>query len=122
MADPVIRVPNLPTGPLIDDKGNATDDELTFRQALITGLQNNFGPEGLVAPTQSNAAAPNNFIRQIQNNQIPNPVTGVVDQYTCGFGRFLYDSTNNRILVSIDGGAGVPAFMEVTLTVPVPPV
>ncbi len=122
MAQPYIRVPNLPSGQITDSNGNPTDDEITFRNTLITGLQKNFGNEGCVVPTQSNAVAPDDFIKQIQDNRTPNPVTGVPDQYTCGFGRFLYDETNNRILVSIDGGGGVPAFMEVTLTVPVPPV
>jgi len=112
----VIRIPNLPNGQIVDDKGNATDDEITFRQALISQLQNNFGDEGCIIPTQTNAASPNNFIRQIQDN------TNDQGQYTCGFGRFLYDATNNRILVSIDGGGGVPAFMEVTITAPVPAV
>lgn len=111
-----IRIPNLPTGQIVDDKGNASDDELTFRHALISNLQNFFGPEGCVIPSQNNDAVPDDNIAQIQDNQLPN------GEYTCGFGRFLYDSTNNRILVSIDGGGGVPAFMEVTLTVPVPPV
>ncbi len=118
----VIRIPNLPTGPLVDDSNNPTDDEMTFRRTLISQLQLNFGNEGCVIPTQTNAVAPDNFIKQIQDNRIPDPVTGAPGQYTCGFGRFLYDATNNRILVSIDGGGGVPAFMEVTLTVPVPPV
>lgn len=124
MAIPVIRVPNLPNGQIVDDKGYPSDDELTFRQGLITSLQQNFGNEGVVVPSQTNAAAPDNFIRQIQDNRIPNPVTGVADQYTCGFGRFLYDATNNRILVSIDVGGGVPGFAEVNLTLPplVPPV
>ena len=112
----VIRIPNLPLGQIVNDKGMATDDELTFRQSLITSLQNYMGNEGLVAPTQSDAASPNDFIKQIQDYRTPDGV------YTCGFGRFLYDSTNNRMLVSIDGGGGVPAFMEITLTVPVPPV
>jgi hypothetical protein len=125
----VIRIPNLPMGALVDDKGVATDDELTFRQALVTNLQKLFGDEGMVAPSQTNKLAdpdPNeNFhIRQIQNNRLPNPITGAPDQYTCGFGRFLYDATNNRILVSIDVGGGVPGFAEVNLTMPplVPPV
>lgn len=112
----LIRVPNLPIGQIADENGNPTDDELTFRQILVSSLQDNFGSEGVVVPTQTNAASPNDFIKQIQDNQLPN------GQYTCGFGRFLYDGTNNRILVSIDGGGGVPAFMEVTLTVPVPAV
>ena len=118
MAEPVIRVPNLPTGKIVNEEGYATDDELTFRHTLVTQLQQNFGSEGLVAPTQTNVLAPADldYISQIQNFQLEN------GEYTCGFGRILYDSTNNRILISIDGGGGVPAFMEVTLTVPVPPV
>ena len=112
----VIRVPNLPTGEIVDDKRMATDDELTFRHTLISQLQNNFGPEGCIIPTQTDAASPNDFIKQIQNN------VDAQGNYTCGFGRFLYDATNNRILVSIDGGGGVPAFMTVTLTVPIPAV
>lgn len=113
----VIRIPNLPTGEIVKEDRTATDDELTFRQGLITSLQQNFGDEGLIAPTQD---ATN--IAIIQNNRIPDPVTNAPGQYSCGFGRFIYDSTNNRILVSIDGGGAVPAFMEVTITVPVPPV
>ena len=42
--NPVIRIPNLPIGQIVDENGNATDDELSFRHALITSLQNNFDP------------------------------------------------------------------------------
>lgn len=111
-----IRIPNLQNGQMVDKNGMPTDDEQTFRQILISNLQALFGNEGAVIPTQANNVAPNNFIKQIQNNQLPD------GQYTCGFGRFIYDSTNNRILVSIDGGGGVPAFMQVNLSAPVPPV
>lgn len=117
-----IRVPNLPIGRIVDANGEATDDEITFRHALVSSLQNNFGNEGLVAPTQTNDVSPEDFIKQIQDNRIPDPVTGAPGEYTCGFGRIIYDATNNRMLVSIDGGGGVPAFMQITLTVPVPPV
>ncbi len=122
-----VRVPALPMGPITDKEGNPTDNELLFRTQLITSLQKNFNNEGLIAPTQTNLLADpiavNNFhIRQIQNARIPDPITFAPGAYSCGFGRFLYDVTNNRILVSIDGGGGIPAFMEVTLTVPVPPV
>ena len=117
-----IRVPTLPLGPMVDETGNPTDNELLFRNQLITSLQNNFNYEGLVMPTQTDAASPDDFIKQIQNARVPDPITGAPGAYTCGFGRFLYDATNNRILVSIDGGGGVPAFMTVTLTVPFPPV
>lgn len=112
----VIRIPILPTGVLVKEDRTASEDELTFRQSLITSLQQNFGNEGLVMPTQTNGLAPENYIKQIQDHQLPNGT------YTCGFGRFLYDATNNRILVSIDGGGGVPAFQEVTITPPAPPV
>ena len=120
----VIRVPNLPVGKITDKEGNPTDDELTFRQALVTGLQKNIGNEGLIAPSQTNAAAPDDFITQIQNHRIPDPITFAPGQYSCGFGRFLYDETNNRILVSVDVGGGVPGFAEVNITMPplVPPV
>ena len=114
----VIRIPNLPNGQVVNKDGTATDDEMTFRHTLITSLQKTFGNEGCVIPTQTNASAPENFIKQIQDNQDAN------GNYTCGFGRFLYDATNNRILVSIDVGGGVPGFAEVNLTLPplVPPV
>lgn len=105
----VTRIPNLPTGPMIEKDGYPTDDEQTFRQILVSSLQNNFGNEGCVVPTQSNAAAPNDYITQIQDNQLPN------GEYTCGFGRFLYDETNNRVLVSIDDGTGKPIFKTVVL-------
>lgn len=116
MANETIRIPNLPNGKLVNDNGGPTDDELTFRQTLVSSLQENFGPEGCVVPTQTNAASPDDFITQIQNNQ------NAQGQYTCGFGRFLYDDTNKRILVSIDSGGGVPAFMQVDLSAPIPAV
>jgi len=53
LSNPYIRVPNLPNGQITDANGNATDDEITFRNALITGLQKNFGNEGCVFPTQT---------------------------------------------------------------------
>jgi hypothetical protein len=103
--NPVIRVPNLPIGQIVDENGNATDDELTFRHALITNLQNNFGNEGVVVPTQTAAN-----INTIQNNQLAN------GQYSCAFGTIIYDSTNNLIRIAIDDGTGKPIFKTVTLT------
>lgn len=101
----VTRIPNLPLGKIVDDNGNPTDDELTFRQALVTSLQNYMGNEGLVAPTQT---ATN--ITTIQNNQ------NSQGQYTCAFGTIIYDSTNNSIKIAIDNGSGAPLFKTVTLT------
>lgn len=119
-----IRVPNTPIEQWVDEKGYPTPATQTFLYTLITSLQQNFGNEGLVAPSQPQDATttpPTDYISQIQNNTVVDPATGT-PMYTCGYGRFLYDSTNNRILVSIDGGGGVPAFMQVTLAAPVPPI
>lgn len=108
-----IRVPNLPMGQIVDKDGNATDDELTFRHILITSLQNNFGAEGVVVPTQD---ATN--IAIIEANREPNPIAlpTVPGAYTCAFGTILYNSTANSIMIAVDGGGGVPLFKTVTLT------
>jgi hypothetical protein len=115
--NPYIRVPNLPNGQIADSDGNPTDDEITFRQALITSLQKNFGDEGLVAPTQSYA---NMLI--IQNHQVPNPVTGVLDIYTCQFGTCLYvpdfpvlTVPTPSIVFCVPDGSGNPLFKRVSL-------
>lgn len=109
-----IRVPNLPLGPMVDEKGNPAASEMTFRQALISGLQQNFGNEGLVAPSQQNTTAPNDAVTVIQNNQVVNPATGLLE-YTLKPGTFLYDSTNNNMLVAILVG-DVPTFKIVNVT------
>jgi hypothetical protein len=116
----VIRIPNLPNGRIVDDNGNATDDEITFRHALISQLQLLFGSEGCVVPTQSYA----NMII-IQNNQIPNPITGIADQYTCQFGTCLYvpdfpvggppPVATPSIVFCVPDGSGNPLFKRVTL-------
>lgn len=99
----VIRVPNLPNGQIVDDKGNATDDEMTFRHALISNLQNLFGNEGVVVPSQS---ATN--IASIVANQLPN------GEYSCQAGTLLYDSTNDA-LKAVIFVAGVPTLKTVQL-------
>lgn len=109
-----IRVPNLPLGAMVDKEGVATAGETMFRQALIRSLQQNFGNEGLVAPSQQNTTAPNNAVTVIQNNQIVNQASGQLE-YTLVPGTLLYDSTNNHLLVAILVG-GVPTFKIVTVT------
>jgi len=109
-----IRVPNLPLGPMVDDKGIPVAAEITFRQALITSLQQNFGNEGLVVPSQQNTTAPNNAVLTIQNNTIIENESDV-PVYTCQPGTLLYDSTNNNLLVAILVG-GVRVFKTVTVT------
>ena len=108
---PVIRVPNLPVGKVVDEEGSATQEELTFRHALITGLQTYFGNEGLVAPTQANTTAPADYITQIQNNKLPN------GQYTCQYGTILYNSTANSVMIAVNNGSGQPVFKTVTLLI-----
>lgn len=109
MANPYIRVPNLPNGQITDKDGNPTDDEITFRHALVTSLQKNFGNEGLVAPSQPAAN-----ITIIQNNQIPDPVTGLPNQFSCQPGTIIYNSTNDTLMVAILV-AGVPTFKTFTV-------
>lgn len=114
MADPVVlRIPNLPTGPMVDEEGMPTNDELVFRQNLVTSLQNNFGSEGMVAPTQLYAD-----MLIIQNN------TNISGQYTCAFGTCLYvpdfpvggpPVATPSIVFSVDSGGGVPLFKRVQL-------
>jgi len=103
MTDKVVRVPNLPSGKIVDENFNATDDELTFRQVLITSLQDNFGDEGVVIPSQ-----PTTAIATIQANQNQS----APPQYTCQAGTFIYDSTTDEVKVAILV-AGVPTFKVV---------
>ncbi len=110
-----IRIPNLNTDKICDDDGTATDAENYFRNALVTNLQKLFGNDGVVVSSQPNEVAPNNFIKQIQDN------VNQFGQYTCAPGTFIYDSTNKRILVSVINGLGQPEFMQVDLSVPSPP-
>ncbi len=109
---PVVRIPNLPMGQITDGKGFATETEQTWRQSLISSLQNNFGPEGCVIPTQTAA----NIIT-IQDNNYLNDATGKI-VYTCQYGTMLYNSTANSIMIAIsDGGTPPkPVFKTVTLT------
>lgn len=93
-----IRVPNLPFEKMVDDNGQPTSAEMTFRQTLVTGLQKNFGDEGLVPPSQ-----PTDTITSIQDNKQLDPATGV-SNFTCQGGTIIYDSTTNQLKVCILGG------------------
>lgn len=109
MANPeLIRIPNLPQGQMVNKEGYPTDDELTFRQSLITNLQTLFGTEGVVVPTLTAAQ-----ITTIQNNTI---TVGANSFFTCQFGTMVYNSTANSIMIAVDDGAGAPLFKTVTLT------
>lgn len=99
------RIPNLPQNKMVDENGNPTPEELTFREALVTSLQNNLGSEGVVIPTQTAAN-----ITKIQNNQLPNGA------YSCQFGTMIYNSDANSIMIAVNNGSGAPIFKTVTLT------
>ena len=92
----VVRIPNLPMGHIVEQDGMPTDDELTFRQTLITNLQRLIGNEGLVLPSLTTA-------------QIDTIVaaTNPLGQYTCPFGTMFYDTDLNQIWVVVSV-AGVP--------------
>ncbi len=110
---PVLRVPNLPQGKMVDTNGMPTDDELSFRQTLITLLQSLFGEQGLVAPGQTAAN-----VTRIQNNVTKNQGAVPVDQHTCAFGTILYESDTGLVKIAIEDplGSGIPVFKTVTLT------
>lgn len=109
-----VRIPNLPLGKIVDDQGNPTPDEQTFRQALLTLLQNFSGPEGLVMPTQS---AVNEALILANKN--------IAGQYTCQLGTMLYiqhptDYTMDKVVIAVRNDNTYPLtppiFKTVTLT------
>ncbi len=116
----VTRIPNLPLGQIVNDNGMATDDELAFRQALITSLQSYMGNEGLVAPTQIEGSAPGtDYVTQIQNHQ------NAQGQYTCQLGTIIYsqhptDYTQDKVVIAVrnsnDYPVSAPLFKTITLT------
>ncbi len=113
MSNQVVRIPSLPIGQMVDENGNPTQQEQTFRVGLINSLQQNFGPEGMVAPAQAFSD-----IQTIAQNQSINPLTGQTagGPFTTAGGTFWFDSTNNRIVVSLLN-AGVPTLYSVDLTI-----
>lgn len=110
-----MNIPNLPLAPMVDKDGNATDVELTFRQNLISALQEGAGPEGVVFPTVNPTQ-----LTTIQNNQNPQ------GQYTCALGTTLYvevdpaDYTQDIVVIAVrnsnDYPNSAPLFKTVTLT------
>lgn len=103
-----IRIPNLPVGRLVDENGNTTDEEQTFRQTLISSLQDNFGSEGCVVPSQTT-----DNITKIQNHTVIDQATGN-SVYTCKGGTLIYDTDTDELKVAILSG-GIPSFKVVTV-------
>lgn len=108
-----MNIPSFQDIPVIVKRGDDyywSDEWRNIMQQLIQALQLDASDEGLVAPTQTSAASPNNKIQLIQNNQLSN------GSYTCKFGTMLYDSTNNSGRFCVNNGAGIPLFKTITLT------
>jgi len=100
----VTRIPNLHMGEMVDKEGYPTDDELTFRQVLISNLQRLFGSEGVVLPSLTSAD-----ILVIQNN------VDIQGRKTCAYGTMVYDTTVNQVKVAINIG-GSPVFKVIPYT------
>ena len=108
-----IRIPNLPMGKIVDANGMPTDDEMTFRQTLLTLLQQFIGNEGLVMPSQTAAN-----ILLIQNNTAQAQGATPAFTNTCAFGTMIYESNTALVKVAIEDplGSGTPVFKTVTVT------
>jgi hypothetical protein len=104
----VIRIPNLPSGRMVDENGMPTEEELTFRQALLTLLQDLFGAEGLVPPAQTTANITAIAANQAQAQGASNDLV-----YTMQPGTLLYDSTAGTLKVNLPV-LGVPTILTVT--------
>lgn len=109
-----VRIPNLPTGPLVNKDGYPTPEELTFREALLTLLNSILGSEGLVMPSQTGVN-----ITTIQNNVMQAPLSSN-PIYTCQYGTMIYqtDAVSGAVAVkvAVNNGSNIPVFKTVTLT------
>jgi hypothetical protein len=115
----VTRIPNLPMGRIVDEKGFPTDDELTFRQVLLANLQRLMGNEGLVLPSLFYA----DIVKVVNNTQI----LGGITSYTCAFGTMFYskglpapngtEPNGGKVWVTVEDPAnpGVPLLKQVDL-------
>lgn len=99
-----IRIPNLHMGEMVDNTGYPTDDEMTFRQVLITNLQRLFGNNGVVLPSLTTVE-----IGYVENN------VDIQGRKTCAYGTMVYDTTVNQVKVAINIG-GNPVFKVIPYT------
>ena len=109
---PQNRIPNLPVGQMVDKDGNPTQQEIVFRQNLITNLQQNFDTQGCVVTSQDTT----NINIIVEQNAV-DPVTGQVDptQYVCPPGTLFYNVTTDELQCVVLVGT-VPTLKTVTLT------
>lgn len=104
-----MNIPNYVDMKVIGEDGHFTPEWKIIMQQLLTTLNRNAGPEGLVAPTQTDAN-----ITLIQNNQIQSSIAPDMPTfiYTCQFGTLIYDSDTNELKLCLSN-AGVPQFYTV---------
>jgi hypothetical protein len=99
-----IRIPNLPMGNIVEKDGYPTDDEMTFRQVLISNLQRLFGNNGVVLPSLTSTE-----IAYVENK------VDIQGRKTCAYGTMVYDTTVNQVKVAINIG-GNPVFKVIPYT------
>ena len=115
-----VRIPNLPLGQIIKPDGTPTDEEQTFRQALLTLLEQIAGNEGLVMPSQPVAN-----VLTIQNHVVQTPDAST-KTYTCAYGTLLYQVNDDsptphpikdEVVVAVNdaGSPNKPKFKQIVL-------
>ena len=119
--NPNIRIPNLPVGRIVDENGYPTVEEQTFRQTLLTLLQNNLGDMGTVVTSLSQ----DNINRIVNNTQSMDvPGNSPILTYTCPFGTLFYNidapSMSNPggygLQVTVNNGSNIPVLKTVIIT------
>lgn len=99
-----MKIPNVNDGKIVDENGYPTSSESLFRQQLIRELKRNVGTQGFVFSPRTAAEIASQEANQDENGN-----------YTCRFGTAVWDTTNNRAMIAVDSGGGVPQFKEIQL-------
>lgn len=119
----VVRIPNLPMGRIVDQDGRPTDEEMFFRQSLLSLLLELIGAQGVVVPSQTQTDAD-----KIATNTVDTPdgSGGMITSFTCQLGTLLYipstatypAAPNDKLVVAMDDGtaAHAPTFKTITVT------
>jgi hypothetical protein len=119
----VVRIPNLPMGRIVDQDGRPTDEEMFFRQSLVSLLLDLIGAQGIVVPSQTQTD-----VDKIARNTVSTPdgSGGDITTFTCQLGTLLYvPSTavyptppDDKLVVAMDDGTvdHAPTFKTITVT------
>ena len=99
-------------GRIVNEDGTPTQEEQTFRSALLNLLQTIAGTQGLVAPT---VTAAEEAVIVAGTSVVPSPL-GDLTTYTCQYGTIVYNSTANSMRMAVNNGSNQPIFKTVTLT------